>query len=367
MSSNVTKFTERKGVLSEAALHNNIQNGLWSGFRGKWTPLQQWANEESVTLPSVSMRIIDHSSSSSSWRLPGTSSASSTDWDNNLKILRPYEGVAVTRKSSQNPAHVDFLANCGGPIWATQFSPALFDHIDPSQSFTASRKTYATQHLAVGLSRIGFPTPEELLQIGFVNTGGMMVHGIGTDNVYVVGAKAKYSNLLELWALDSPDPDLRGSNNGSFETSLRLNYLLEMKHRGQVWALQWNRDVAAALPYSQVPDPTLSPSSRAQQLGMGVLAAVCGDGSCLILALPKNPPTNISGEPLVLSEESARLLELRGSETTSILSISWVYSLGAEPSSISTSSLVRAVGGLTDGSVVLWSFTISRGNQQGCR
>ena len=82
--------------------------------------------------------------------------------------------------------------------------------------------------------------------------------------------------------------------------TVSLQYFVELSSRGSVWSLSWSaRDVCTGLGEgssaeedevkSRIPSWFLQLQTYPWfQVRWGVLAAVCGDGSCLILMLPKN-------------------------------------------------------------------------------
>ena len=123
---------------------------------------------------------------------------------------------------------------------------------------------------------------------------------VGSDFVRVVGKEESSPNLIQVWGLCYEEATMA-------PPTVSLQYFVELSGRGSVWSLSWSaRDVCAgnaeggSLEEEEVCTSTTASclailyrayNSRCYlliQARWGVLAAVCGDGSCLILMLPKN-------------------------------------------------------------------------------
>lgn len=230
-------------------------------------------------------------------------------------FLRPFVGGSGRLPS--NTSHVqesdravedglDLYLNAGGPIWTTAFAPDVIDHVSVDAT-TGSTISRCVKYLAVGTSRVGWE--------GNSVTGDF---NLGDDASYALGQKVRTRNLLQIWAVSkakkvqivsdrSDGPILMNRraaasasgggdvSGGGYDThgrregysggadsvqqeqdSAHLCYCVAVD-RGPVWKIAWS-------PW--VPFTSKEWQARARGGLLGVLAVVCGDGSCLVLVLP---------------------------------------------------------------------------------
>lgn len=195
----------------------------------------------------------------------------------------------------------DGIGNTGGPIASIAFAPTT---------------NAVSVHLIVGLFRIGWPSDDHDYEVEQsepppgelgprfhlqTTTNGM---GLGSDYVRNIGRRESHDNLLQVWTAGK---------------SLELAYEVELAHRGSVVSMAF------------------LPQAGFLKDMIGLLAVVCGDGSCLLLALPAKGKD-------VLLEGSVRVAEVR-MPTTMVTSVSWAC---VPPYDLCC--------GLSDGTVALYSL-----------
>eukprot|EP01035_Chromulina_nebulosa_P030502 gene30502-40531_t len=197
----------------------------------------------------------------------------------------------------------DVFLNASGPVWAL----ALSDTPQRSPQ-SLGRDIY---YLAVGTTQVGFP-PRHAADWGKCNGEEVGIElpftldgrgGTGSDFVRVVGKEENSPNLIQVWSLCY--------EQSSFAPPIvSLQYFVELSGRGSVWSLSWSvRDICIGTGEG-------GSAEGDEAARWGVLAAVCGDGSCLILMLPKNSgqddrTESSSTDRIVYSERSSCRYELR--------------------------------------------------------
>ena len=249
----------------------------------------------------------------------GSDVQNNAEMNNTGKLfLRPFEGgsshVTPSTLHAQDSDRaveegLDVYLNVGGPIWTAAFVPDVTHPVSAAFG-TGSR---CVKYLAVGTSRVGWE--------GNSVTGDF---NLGDDASYALGQKVLTRNLLQVWAVSkvkkvhavsdrndgpilmnrrvgaavgvssgvgggvsSDGYNTHGQKEGLSEgvdkvqqDSAHLCYCVAVD-RGPVWKIAWS-------PW--VPSPFKSQSKGESAMGgrglLGVLAVVCGDGSCLILVLP---------------------------------------------------------------------------------
>ena len=161
-------------------------------------------------------------------------------------------------------------------MWDVAFAPTTF--VDPLQTTDATAFLLATRHLAVATSRVGFPSPTCSVD---TLTG---TRDVGDDVPHVLGATRAFPNLLQIWAvasphmgeddgaaplMNSPGSHARGHGHGHGRGrhTATLQYCVEMA-RGAHWQAVWS-------------------PLRAAGDALGLLALVCGDGTCAVLQPPR--------------------------------------------------------------------------------
>eukprot|EP01041_Mallomonas_annulata_P006859 gene6859-13898_t len=346
----------------------------------RWESLSEWSLRCKIPLPTACIRI--HTQSS----INNTNGNNNSNNGNEPLLLRPYEGaIAVSSSSSSNNNNVDFLTNAGGPIWTISIAPTA---MSTTTSVLASTSNSTVRHIAVGTSRVGFLTLEEAKNDSSQRNVSLGRYGVGSDANYVMGTKNHRSNLLQIWELELPN-DIGGEGGGGVgvhgttrneeESSVAaaiccVSYFVEMKERGPVWAIHW-REIEGDGGGGEGIGTVSSNESNSSHSPptIGTVAVVCGDGSCLLMALPRLPSSSssrlTSSSPglEVLSEDSARICQLAVSDAL-VLSASWLSeSVTTSQSSTSSSSgtdesrpkVVRLLGGLSDGAVCLWVLNLT--------
>jgi hypothetical protein len=223
-------------------------------------------------------------------------------------LLCPFEGRRSSNNSNrqgQGQGHgsvpssadvgVDLYLNIGGPIWALAFAPhtttSSHPSLSPKESHDALSSSGSLQFLAVGTSRVGWEKSAD--------TGASSV---GNDAQYAVGGRTSTPNLLQIWCLnigagqgESSDSGQIMMNRAASGNSHRrddkmdtavLSYCVALT-RGPVWKVAWSS-------WSPCIDLERDRRDGDRSSFLGVLAVVCGDGSCLILVLPRSIPPSIS-------------------------------------------------------------------------
>ena len=291
--SRIRKFVERKWSTSELSnfasskfLEYHSPKDIGCSFKNdeKWEPLIHWSYRENIILPTNVLHV---------------RAMSGSDRVETL-FIQPFTGTIV-KSDNTNLNNLDILINAGGSIWALDF----FSSIRSSASTILPPQTntqYAPLHLAVGMSRIGFPDRVTTTRDSKVTSHVMgTVHTnfkIGNDDVSVLGSKSHHSNLLQIWQLDliskelsssADQSDVNTSLNVSTMSPVRLSYFVDLSGRGSVWQVSWKKDALAL-----TPSPHRNSTDNNVPAVVGLLAVVCGDGGCLILALPCGPPSAVA-------------------------------------------------------------------------
>lgn len=180
---------------------------------------------------------------------------------------------------SRDDTKLDYLINTGGPIYSTAF-------MDPSLDLSSD---YECKYLLVGLGAIGYHPYD----------------------IYEVGKKYSHPSFIQLWEVDSE--------------SINQLYCIGL-HRGPVWSIAW-----CPLKFEQSTNL------------IGIAAIVCGDGSCIILILPKREHSMSIEEPPCLKESDVRRWEL-------IVSSNFIQTASWNPNKL------ELCCGMLDGSIQIWTF-----------
>eukprot|EP00597_Dinobryon_sp_UTEXLB2267_P007048 CAMPEP_0170096626 /NCGR_PEP_ID=MMETSP0019_2-20121128/28712_1 /TAXON_ID=98059 /ORGANISM="Dinobryon sp., Strain UTEXLB2267" /LENGTH=628 /DNA_ID=CAMNT_0010318681 /DNA_START=176 /DNA_END=2060 /DNA_ORIENTATION=- len=213
----------------------------------------------------------------------------------------------------------DLYLNACGPVWAVALGKKPLRAEDHS-SFL----------LAVGTTQVGFPVQfneEEQAEEAFVeftlDGGG----GPGSDYGRLLGRRESHHNLLQLWVVTCWLTSKGDSSDSVVEAGLR--FCVDLRGRGSCWALRWR-------------ETDLRVEAGGDSRRFGVLAAVCGDGSCLVLVLPRDDPAPSSGGDA--SAESAQRVSLRAAleGSVAVTSVAWSPDGG------------QVCCGLSDGSLAVW-------------
>ena len=275
-------------------------------------------------------------------------------------FLRPYEGQMVkplndlSSETVNTGNDVDLYLNTAGPIWCLAYAP---NHTG------AVRTSDFQNYLAVGTSRIGWLDAAD----GQKTLAGTCE--VGDDIPYNYGVKHRSPNLLQIWGLKTKNNEASNKKKSSTknssgtsttsagtscEAAASLQYCVGLQSRGPVWKIAWSSwnpfgveegkeemegegggENAAA---HAAKDRELYETS---QNFLGILAVVCGDGSCLVMVLPKSP-------------DSSKPSSSSSSSTSSSSSSS------ASASSSSSCSPAERISVLSENSVCRWEVTVPR-------
>lgn len=283
------------------------------------TPLTDWLHTHpTVHLPTIPVLVRESDDSIlslSTFQASVRPQASGVT--NNASASASGSGTAKSFKgrssAHSNDLHLDYFINAGGPIWDTSFAPL-------NTSIAHSPEVIYEKYLAVGLSQVGWPEEDSLADGLFTCTGQF---GFAQDIAHVIGKPILYPNLLQIWKVSktrvpassvatesesaaasnaapllvrnmlsatvaADGQSVRSSasvlaNGPRVQTEVTLQFCVGLEQRGAVWKTAWSPHTYPASSTS-----TSSGSEMTDSL-VGLLAVVCGDGSCLVLALPKSP------------------------------------------------------------------------------
>lgn len=132
-----------------------------------------------------------------------------------------------------------------------------------------------------------------------------------------------------------------------------LSYCVEFKGRGPIWGLNWAPSWSESCPPSPSPteeeDTAAIAAAALDKKSLGLLAAVCGDGCCLILLLPRDlcGSNNGYGSYPVIDEGDVKLTELR-IPGVMVTCVAW-----------SCHQPFMICCGMSDGSVTIWDIESS--------
>jgi hypothetical protein len=277
-------------------------------------------------------------------------------------FLRPYEGVVVNTSNAQGSrsehcAEMDIYLNTAGPIWCIAFAPARKDISPPPMLFE--------RHLAVGTSRIGWLDANSLRTLAGTCE-------VGDDIPYTLGAKYTTPNLLQIWKIQSSTLDSdsiaettveinKTKKNfpiSNSETKATLEYCVGLPFRGPVWKAVWsswtpfralNGDFDGGNESAESDRETYEKSLNF----LGLIAVVCGDGSCLVLVLPRTATPNLTASTSSNPPASS-------SSSSSSSSSGNMNRTPFSTSSSSSSVPVDRVPVITEVSVCRWVVTVPR-------
>lgn len=275
-------------------------------------------------------------------------------------FIRPYEGaVVVTDSAAKNgsieSSEIDLYLNTAGPIWCIAYAPI---RKDVSQQPSILLEKY----LAVGTSRIGWldsNTPRTLAG----------TCEVGDDIPYTLGAKYTTPNLLQIWKVQSTKVDSTAGKKKtnpprtSTETKASLEYCVGLPSRGPVWKAVWSTWTPFSPSDGDLGDDVEDTESARETCEkclnfLGIIAVVCGDGSCLVLVLPrKATPDFASPTPSVPSSSSS---SSSSSSTSAKIIHSKSSSASASASTSTSSPPVERVPVISEISVCRWVVTVPR-------
>lgn len=233
-------------------------------------------------------------------------------------FLRPYEGQVVrplhddSSESSNTGNDIDLYLNTAGPIWCIAYAP------NHAGSVPASA---CQNYLAVGTSRTGWLDAAD----GQKTLAGTCE--VGDDIPYNFGMKHRSPNLLQIWGLKTQYSGANGKKKSSSKSSAEssaapavtaasLQYCVGLQCRGPVWKVAWSswNPFGAGVVEGEEEEGgegAAADADRDRELReisqnfLGILAVVCGDGSCLVMVLPKSPNTNSSASSSSSSSSSS--------------------------------------------------------------
>ena len=220
-------------------------------------------------------------------------------------FVRPYEGrmrkiSTNTNKKANKKTEIDLYLNAAGPIWCIAYAPENMQ--SPSNKSRSSSYKPFERYIAVGTSRIGWLDYHS-------SSNAKTLAGtweVGDDIPYNLGMKYKSHNLLQIWKLTIGSKIAQNSdeNKEELDTNVSIHYCIGMPGRGPVWRIAWS----SWTPYKSEKDAneienenennkcnTFEKELYEKSLNfLGLLAVVCGDGSCLVFMLPRSSTTNSS-------------------------------------------------------------------------
>ena len=301
------------------------------------TSLGDWihhVNEKNVSgridVPSVELLVVDTSAHSRA--------------QSDVRIA-PLTGIA----RSEGSQYECFL-NAGGPIWSAAFAP---DVDIPNTDATAQLQWRPYAHVAVCLSRIGFPHDRERGSDSFSAscTRSACAMGVGSDCLYDTHKRYTHPSLLQIWAL------MPVTGDNSFQPQLR--YSIGMQ-RGPLWKVHWCPFLLPSQSSAIAPADDRTVTHAARSLNphvIGIVAVVCGDGSCVVIA----PPTLLPGNS---NRTAARIVAAASNASETVLIEEadvaiWSYSDDfSEVTCASWSPFVacRLCLGMSDGTCGVWDI-----------
>jgi hypothetical protein len=272
-------------------------------------------------------------------------------------FLRPYEGVVVTTLGSKSGSNsdIDIYLNTAGPIWCVAYAPTRENTSPPPILFE--------RHLAVGTSRIGW------LDANSPRTLAGTCE-VGDDIPYTLGAKYTTPNLLQIWKIQSSALDSDSTAESTLEMNKKkknslistseikatLEYCVGLSFRGPVWKAVWstwtpfraiNGDSDGGNEGAEIDRETYEKSVNF----LGLLAVVCGDGSCLVLVLPRTATPDLASTSSSLPTASS---------SSSSSSSGNKNHASSSTSSSASSAPVDRVPVITEVSVCRWVVTVPR-------
>ena len=279
-------------------------------------------------------------------------------------FLRPYEGQIVKPLSDHSSEtlntgkDVDLYLNTAGPIWCLAYAP---NHTG------AVRTSDYQNYLAVGTSRIGWLDAAD----GQKTLAGTCE--VGDDVPYNYGAKHRSPNLLQIWGLKTKNSEANNnrksasrnsagtstiSANTSCEAAASLQYCVGLQSRGPVWKVAWSswnpfgveegKEEIEGEGYGEDAAAHAAEDREVYETSqnfLGILAVVCGDGSCLVMVLPKSPDSSIPSS---------------SSSSSSNSSASASSSSSTSASSSSSCSPAERIPVLSENSVCRWEVSVPR-------
>jgi hypothetical protein len=274
------------------------------------------------------------------------------------------EGPASS--SSSNPLPLDLALNACAPVWCVAFNPSL-----------ATGAGGDSRYLAVGTTRLGWPDDAVVaagvkappvvggaaadpdlfgrFSTAVVEENELGCAGLGCDQLYVVGqgaiSAARHPNIVQIWRLDG--------DGTAADTSAHCVFGIGVDECGPVWSLQW-------CPVRSSPTASGDNISdwrchRGSELGL--LAVVCGNGSCVVFAVPREQwvagcsgcaSADLDGLPVLLAS-SLRRWEIGAEHGVSC--VAWHVLPRADASADSAGSggdRYQLLCGQTNGSWSLW-------------
>jgi hypothetical protein len=269
--------------------------------------------DDAVAVPTLNISVnkVGASGASDKGSTATASGSASASADSAVVLLAPLQGRAIW-----TDGRLDCFVNAGGPVWSTAFAPLPAPAAAPTlasiekfggssisevpavrDAETDGENASGDRHvalLAVGLSRIGFRAPER----GAMNAPGMPASDrVGSDLAYLPTERYRHPSLLQVWHLQTGGADRRvveGEDGGKVcataataataSASLSLVYSVGLQ-RGPIWHVHWAPHVP---PLPPLPPPLAGSSApgAVSHSPLGIVAVVCGDGSCAVLALP---------------------------------------------------------------------------------
>lgn len=368
---------------------------------GSKTTLLSWLNDQGLT--------------GNSDNTPNTLRSILLSEGNSTNVIEPWRHQVMSRTSAFNgdaPARssevIDMYINAGGPIWSTAFAPT-------SEQTAHDEDVYADasldRYVAVGVSQIGHrvelnsPSDGEHV-LGQSETNNNLIQIWRIRGTYTHPRKAKFPTkpipaylLKKKAAVDPnhvpkpkgrprkyPKVDVEGEGKAAAapattparkstaavatpatpaeedpamdvdeepevapasDVSAELVYCVALQGRGPSWSCAWS---------------PLAPPAASEQLGL--LAVVNGDGTCLILQLPKSLADNAARRSVQPSSDEDGFRQNTPVVAEAAVTLREVSVPGLLVCSVawSTENAHLFACGMSDGSLMLWDLKKSSGS-----
>lgn len=276
--------------------------------------------------------------------------------------LDPFHGRCPT-SDAVTLEQLEFYFNLTSPIRYALFAPY------PSLLHFTNSQIILNFHIAVGLTRVGWPvrhndyerkhkTPliSSLLSNPFASSGDEDItvtdehektYGIGNDYWRCIEEYEEHDNLLPIYSITHKIMKTKLSTSTQ---SHEISYFISLNNRGSVVSMAWN--------------PIIKPNN----LMIGLLAIVGGDGNCIIVLAPNESQipklasnNNTSSSPSsessyldkpVINERDVSIALIHKTNAVHVTSVSW------HPSHV-----YRICCGMSQGSIIIYDIesTIQEG------
>ncbi len=277
-------------------------------------------------------------------------------------LLDPFHGRCPT-SDAVTLEQLEFYFNLTSPIRYTLFAPY------PSLLHFTNSQIIMNFHIAVGLTRVGWPvrqndyerkhkTPliSSLLSNPFASSGDEDItitdehektYGIGNDYWRCIEDYEEHDNLLPIYSITHKIMKTKLSTSTQ---SHEVSYFISLNNRGSVVSMAWN--------------PIIKPNN----IMIGLLAIVGGDGNCIIVLAPNDSQipkfaSNNNNTSSSSSESSYRDKPVINERDVSIAVIHKTNAVHLTSVSWHPSQVYRICCGMSQGSIIIYDIesTIQEG------